>query len=142
MQRLNWLLSRLIPAKWGDFLCALFDEWVQKDVGNFFIQIFDATLLQLGWCATGRLFDGKDLWSCRSDEFNGDVYACDHFVFPAYKLGNIRTQTLTEMMYSPKQLQFGADKYEKLPQVCKQCEFLFACNGECPKPFSCIQPTW
>lgn len=66
-------------------------------------------------------------------EFNGDVYACDHFVFPEYKLGNIRTKTLTEMMYGRQQLQFGADKQEKLPQQCKQCEYLFACNGECPK---------
>lgn len=66
-------------------------------------------------------------------EFNGDVYACDHFVFPEYKLGNIHTQTLTEMMYSERQLQFGADKRKALPSQCKACEFLFACNGECPK---------
>ena len=66
-------------------------------------------------------------------EFNGDLYACDHFVFPEYKLGNIYTQTLTEMMYSQNQLKFGADKYDKLPTQCKECEFLFACNGECPK---------
>ena len=66
-------------------------------------------------------------------EFNGDVYACDHFVFPEYKLGNIYHQTITEMMYSEKQLKFGADKYDKLPKQCKDCEFLFACNGECPK---------
>lgn len=66
-------------------------------------------------------------------EFNGDLYACDQFVFPEYKLGNIYTQTLTEMMYSQNQLKFGADKYDKLPVQCKECEFLFACNGECPK---------
>ena len=66
-------------------------------------------------------------------EFNGDVYSCDHFVFPEYKLGNIYTKTLTEMMYSPNQLKFGADKYDTLPRQCKECEFLFACHGECPK---------
>ncbi|MDR1584634.1 MAG: SPASM domain-containing protein, partial [Prevotellaceae bacterium] len=66
-------------------------------------------------------------------EFNGDVYACDHLVYPKYKLGNIYSKTLTEMMYSPEQMQFGADKYEKLPQQCLDCEFLFACYGECPK---------
>ena len=66
-------------------------------------------------------------------EFNGDVYSCDHFVFPEYKLGNIREKTLVEMMYSERQQQFGADKYDRLPRQCKQCRYLFACNGECPK---------
>jgi len=66
-------------------------------------------------------------------EFNGDVYSCDHFVFPEYKLGNIHDKTITGMMYSEKQRQFGRDKYETLPRQCKECEFLFACHGECPK---------
>ena len=66
-------------------------------------------------------------------EFNGDVYACAHFVFPEYKLGNIQTKTLTEMMYSPVQQKFGTDKEDKLPTQCKECEYLFACHGECPK---------
>ena len=119
--------------KWGDFLCALFDEWVQTDVGNYFIQLFDSTLanwmgVMPGVCSLARTCGHAGVM-----EFNGDVYACDHFVFPAYKRGNIRTQTLTEMMYSREQLQFGADKQEKLPHQCKACEFLFACNGECPK---------
>ena len=119
--------------KWGDFLCALFDEWVQTDVGNYFIQLFDSTLanwmgVMPGVCSLARTCGHAGVM-----EFNGDVYACDHFVFPAYKRGNIRTQTLTEMMYSREQLQFGADKQEKLPGQCKACEFLFACNGECPK---------
>ncbi len=66
-------------------------------------------------------------------EFNGDLYACDHFVFPEYKLGNIRYQTIFEMMFSEKQLRFGSDKRDKLPSQCLQCEFLHLCNGECPK---------
>ena len=70
-------------------------------------------------------------------EFNGDVYACDHFVFPQYKLGNIYSKSLVEMMYSEKQLQFGRDKSEKLPTQCKECQYLFACNGECPKNRFC-----
>ncbi len=119
--------------KWGDFLCTLFDEWVKKDVGTFFIQIFDATLAnwvgeQPGVCSLARQCGHAGVM-----EFNGDVYACDHFVFPNYKLGNIHTKTLTEMMYSPEQLQFGKDKEAKLPMMCKECEFLFACHGECPK---------
>jgi uncharacterized protein len=66
-------------------------------------------------------------------EFNGDVYSCDHFVYPQYKLGNIRTKTLTEMMYSDSQKRFGACKRDNLPRQCKECTYLFACNGECPK---------
>jgi uncharacterized protein len=66
-------------------------------------------------------------------EFNGDVYSCDHFVFPEYKLGNIHEKTLVEMMYSERQMKFGQMKQDSLPRQCKECEFLFACNGECPK---------
>lgn len=66
-------------------------------------------------------------------EFNGDVYSCDHFVFPEYKLGNIRTSSLVEMMYGERQNNFGQMKQNALPTQCKECEFLFACNGECPK---------
>lgn len=121
------------PGKWGDFLCALFDEWVKEDVGRYFIQLFDATLAnwvgeQPGVCVLARQCGHAGVM-----EFNGDVYCCDHFVFPEYKLGNINMRTLTEMMYSPKQLRFGADKYDTLPCQCKECEFLFACHGECPK---------
>ena len=119
--------------KWGRFLCTLFDEWVKEDVGTYYIQLFDSTLAnwvgqQPGVCSLARYCGHAGVM-----EFNGDVYACDHFVFPEYKLGNIRTQTLTEMMYGPKQQAFGMDKYEKLPTQCKECEFLFACHGECPK---------
>lgn len=66
-------------------------------------------------------------------EFNGDIYSCDHFVSPAYKLGNIKEKTLVEMMYSERQAQFGRMKSEGLCQQCKDCEWLFACHGECPK---------
>ena len=66
-------------------------------------------------------------------EYNGDVYTCDHFVFPEYKLGNIRTHTLTEMMYGETEQKFGLAKQDTLPTQCRECEFLFACNGECPK---------
>lgn len=119
--------------KWGDFLCALFDEWLKEDVGTYYVQLFDSTLAnwvgeQPGVCTLARTCGHAGVM-----EFNGDVYTCDHYVFPEYKLGNIHTQSITEMMYSPRQLQFGADKYEKLPSQCKNCEYLFACNGECPK---------
>lgn len=120
-------------GKWGDFLCRLFDEWVQQDVGTYYIQLFDATLANWYGVQPGICSLAKTCGHAGVMEFNGDVYACDHYVFPQYKLGNIRTATLTEMMYGAKQLAFGADKQHKLPRQCRECEFLFACNGECPK---------
>ena len=121
------------PEQWGNFLCTLFDEWVRNDVGEVFVQLFDATLAnwmgeQPGVCNMARTCGHAAVM-----EYNGDVYTCDHFVYPEYRLGNIREHTLVEMMYSPRQLQFGQDKHDKLPTQCKECEFLFACNGECPK---------
>ena len=123
-----------VPAeKWGDFLIAIFKEWVKSDVGTYFVQYFDATLanwmnVQPGVCTLARTCGHAGVM-----EFNGDVYSCDHFVFPEYKLGNLYTHNLAEMMYSEKQLKFGAGKYETLPGQCLQCEYLFACYGECPK---------
>ncbi|MDD2436066.1 MAG: anaerobic sulfatase-maturation protein [Massilibacteroides sp.] len=121
------------PLKWGKFLCTLFDEWVKQDVGVFYIQLFDSTLAnwvgeQPGVCTLAKTCGYAGIM-----EFNGDVYSCDHFVFPEYKLGNIRTKSITEMMYSPQQIRFGENKQALLPMQCKECEFLFACNGECPK---------
>lgn len=121
------------PVKWGNFLCAIFDEWLKEDVGNYYVQLFDATLANWVGEQPGVCVLARECGHAGVMEFNGDVYSCDHFVFPEYKLGNIYTKTLTEMMYSPKQLKFGADKYDTLPRQCKECEFLFACHGECPK---------
>jgi uncharacterized protein len=123
-----------VPAeKWGDFLIALFDEWVRKDVGTFSIQYFDSTLANWVGQQPGVCIQARTCGHAGVMEFNGDVYACDHFVYPEYKLGNIRTRTLTEMMYSDRQIKFGNDKRNALPSQCKACQFLFACNGECPK---------
>ena len=121
------------PEQWGDFLCSLFDEWVKKDVGEYFIQLFDSTLAnwvgeQPGVCTMARTCGHAGVM-----EYNGDVYSCDHFVFPEYKLGNIRRNTLIEMMHSERQTQFGEAKFKSLPTQCRQCDWLFACNGECPK---------
>lgn len=121
------------PEQWGRFLCAVFDEWVQHDVGNYFVQIFDATLAnwageQPGVCSMGRTCGHAAVM-----EFNGDVYSCDHFVFPEYKLGNIYERTLVDMMYGTEQQEFGAMKQRDLPRQCLECKWKFACNGECPK---------
>lgn len=121
------------PEQWGNFLCTLFDEWVREDVGKFFIQLFDSTLANWVGIQPGVCTLAKTCGHAGVMEFNGDVYSCDHFVFPEYKLGNIHEKTLVEMMYSDRQLQFGQMKQDALPRQCKECEFLFACNGECPK---------
>lgn len=121
------------PEQWGDFLCAIFDEWVREDVGNYFIQIFDSTLANWVGEQPGVCSLAKNCGHAGVMEYNGDVYSCDHFVFPEYKLGNLYSNTLVEMMYSEKQTKFGEAKSKSLPSQCKDCEFLFACNGECPK---------
>lgn len=121
------------PEQWGNFLCAVFDEWVRNDVGEYFVQIFDSTLANWVGAAPGVCSLAKTCGHAGVIEYNGDVYSCDHFVFPEYKLGNIRTHTLLEMMSSERQQQFGRDKAEKLPRQCRECRFLFACNGECPR---------
>lgn len=123
-----------VPAdKWGSFLIGIFNEWVRNDVGTYFVQFFDAALANWVGEQPGTCIFTKTCGHAGVMEYNGDVYACDHFVYPEYKLGNIRSKTLTEMMYSPKQIRFGKDKYEALPTQCQVCEYLFACNGECPK---------
>lgn len=121
------------PEEWGAFLCDLFDLWIKEDVGTYYIQMFDATLANWVGQTPGLCTLSKSCGHVSAMEHNGDVFACDHFVFPEYKRGNIHTQTITEMMYSPEQLQFGKNKWQSLPRQCKECSFLFACYGECPK---------
>lgn len=119
--------------QWGSFLCAIFDEWVRNDVGKTFVEIFDCTLANWVGETPGICVYAKECGHAGVMEFNGDVYSCDHFVFPEYKLGNIRDKTITEMLYGERQQQFSRLKHEALPAQCKQCEWEFACHGECPK---------
>lgn len=125
--------SSITPEQWGRFLCELFDLWVQNDVGRFFVQIFDATLAN--WCGVepGLCTLSASCGHAAVMEHNGDVYSCDHFVFPEYKLGNINQNTIIRMLYGKRQSEFGLKKHSSLPLKCKKCEFLFACHGECPK---------
>ena len=120
------------PEAWGNFLCAIFDEWVRKDVGDTFVQIFDATLA--GWVGVepGLCTFGKSCGHAAAIEYNGDLYSCDHYVYPDYLLGNIKKQTITEMMLSERQQAFGRTK-STLPRQCRECQWLKLCNGECPK---------
>lgn len=121
------------PAQWGDFLCAIFDEWVRHDVGQTYVEIFDCTLANWVGERPGICVYAKECGHAGVMEFNGDVYSCDHFVFPEYKLGNIRDRTLVEMLYGEQQRQFSCLKHASMPKQCKECEWAFACHGECPK---------
>lgn len=129
------------PEQWGNFLCTLFDEWVREDVGKFFIQLFDSTLANWVGIQPGVCTLAKTCGHAGVMEFNGDVYSCDHFVFPEYKLGNIHEKTLVEMMYSDRQLQFGQMKQDALPRQCKECEFLLPATASAPRTASPIPPT-
>ena len=121
------------PEQWGNFLCTIFDEWVRHDVGSYFVQLFDATLANWMGVAPGLCSLAKECGHAGVMEYNGDVYSCDHFVYPEHRLGNISEQTITEMMYGEKQREFARMKHELLPQQCRECRWEFACHGECPK---------
>lgn len=118
---------------YGRFLCDVFDEWVRNDVGRTFVQMFDATLA--GWMGVdpGVCTMGETCGEALVVEHNGDVFSCDHFVYPEYKLGNIRETTLREMFESEKRKRFGLAKRNMLPDECLRCGFWRACHGECPK---------
>lgn len=123
----------ITPEDWGNFLCTIFDEWVRNDVGTCFVQMFDATLANWVGVDPGLCTMARNCGHAGVMEYDGDVYSCDHFVFPEYKLGNIRQHTLLEMMYGEKQQEFARLKQGSLPGQCRKCDYLFACNGGCPK---------
>jgi len=118
---------------YGTFLSRIFDEWVKKDVGRVFVQLFDVALESwMGMDASLCVFK-KTCGSALAMEHTGDLYSCDHFVYPENKLGNIMETALENLVDSPQQKAFGQAKSESLPRMCRTCEVRFACNGECPK---------
>lgn len=118
---------------YGDFLSAIFDEWVKADVGRVFVNIFDLALGAWSGVEPGLCVFAKRCGNAVAMEHDGGVYACDHYVYPSHFLGNIMERSLEEMLYSPDQVKFGNDKWDALPKYCRACDFLFVCNGECPK---------
>lgn len=121
------------PAQFGTFLCTIFDEWVRQDVGNHFVQIFDIALeAWLGMQPSLCVFR-ETCGTAMAIEHNGDLYSCDHFVYPENRLGNIMENPLSSLAGSAQQTQFGLDKADTLPRYCRACEVRFICNGECPK---------
>lgn len=125
--------ASVAPEQWSYFLCAIFDEWVRKDVGKIFVEIFDCTLANWMGISPGICAYSKECGHAGVMEHNGDVYSCDHFVFPEYKLGNIRDHSLIDMLYGEQQQEFSRLKHSSLPRQCKECDMEFACHGECPK---------
>jgi uncharacterized protein len=129
------------PEQFGRFLIQVFDEWVHNDVGKLYVQTFEAALRN--WMrlpTSGMCVFEKTCGYGLALEHNGDLYSCDHFVEPAYLLGNIKTEHMFELVGADEQYRFGQDKYDRLPKYCLECPVLFACNGECPKNRFIIAP--
>ncbi len=126
--------ERSVTARqYGDFLIAIFDEWVRRDVGRVFIQMFDVALSSWTGSHPGLCIFEETCGVALAMEHNGDVYSCDHFVEPAHRVGNIVEVPLAEIVVSEQQVAFGNAKRDTLPQYCRECAVRFACNGECPK---------
>ncbi|MCH5233090.1 MAG: anaerobic sulfatase-maturation protein [Muribaculaceae bacterium] len=121
------------PDQWGRFICRVFDLWVRNDVGKVFVQLFDATLANRVGVQSPVCTMAKDCGDALAVEYNGDVYSCDHFVFPAYKLGNIYKEPLWSMAIGEKQKKFSGIKSGSLPAKCRECQYLWGCHGECPR---------
>jgi uncharacterized protein len=121
------------PGQYARFCCVIFDEWVRHDVGQVYVQLFDATLARWAGVEASLCSMGETCGHAAVIEACGDVYSCDHFVFPDYRLGNIHSATITSMMYSERQQLFGQSKRSALSSKCLACQWLFACNGGCPK---------
>jgi uncharacterized protein len=121
------------PADYGQFLITIFDEWIRHDVGRVFVQQFDAALANWSGEPAGVCVFTEDCGRAVAIEHNGDVYSCDHYVYPRYKLGNLLNTSLVALVDSPQQQTFGRAKSATLPRYCRECPVRFACHGECPK---------
>ncbi len=121
------------PLQYGNFLNRIFDEWVRKDVAKVFVQIFDVTLANWAGENAGLCVFTETCGDATAMEHNGDLFSCDHFVYEDFKLGNIMETPLLEMIKSERQQKFGRDKRDMLPKYCFECDYRFACHGECPK---------
>ncbi|MGD9973510.1 MAG: anaerobic sulfatase maturase [Desulfatirhabdiaceae bacterium] len=120
-------------SQYGEFLISIFNEWVRRDVGRIFVQIFDVALgVWFGHPSSLCIFS-RTCGDAPALEHNGDLFSCDHFVEPRHKLGNIMDRPLSELLASNRQIKFGQDKLNTLPNICRKCGVRFICNGGCPK---------
>ncbi|WP_374165979.1 anaerobic sulfatase-maturation protein [Arcticibacter sp. MXS-1] len=125
-----WCASALST---GRFLITVFDEWVKKDVGRYFVQLFDAALANEMGIAPGLCTFNDHCANAAIIEHNGDIYSCDHFAYPQYKIGNVLSGPLNRIFSQTRQMEFAAAKYTTLPHQCKTCSEYVYCRGECPK---------
>ena len=133
--------QRSITAEqFGRFLCSVFDDWVRRDVGRVYVQMFDVALANWYGEPSGLCVHSKTCGVALAIEHNGDLYSCDHFVEPAYRLGNIAETPMIELIASPQQRKFGQDKFDTLPRTCRECDVRFACHGGCPKDRFIVTP--
>ncbi len=121
------------PEQWGRFLCAIFDEWVLRDVGRVFLQMFESALASWAGLPPATCIFAETCGNALALEHNGDLYACDHYVEPEHRLGNITERHMVELVASDQQRAFGNAKRDTLPRYCRECEVRFACHGECPR---------
>jgi uncharacterized protein len=118
---------------YGRFLIDVFEDWVRRDVGEVYVQMFDVALANWYGQPPGLCVHSETCGLALALEHNGDVYSCDHYVEPAYRLGNISESRLLDLVALPQQREFGLAKRDSLPQYCLDCEVRFACHGGCPK---------
>ena len=123
----------VLPKDYGTFLCRVFDEWLKEDVGRIFVQFFDTQLGLWAGGPAGLCWFAETCGQGLAMEHNGDLFACDHYVYPEYRLGNILETPMETLATSPFQETFGNDKRDSLPRQCRECDYRFACNGGCPK---------
>jgi uncharacterized protein len=114
-------------------LIGVFEEWVRHDVAKVYVQMFDVALANWFGETPGLCIHSRTCGAALAMEHNGDMYSCDHFVEPGYKLGNITEKHMIELVASPQQQKFGQDKFDSLPRYCLECDVRFACHGGCPK---------
>jgi len=123
----------IAPEGYGRFLIDVFEEWVRRDVGEVFVQMFDVALANWHGEPPSLCVHSETCGLALAIEHTGDLYSCDHFVEPAFKLGNIKDKHMIELITSPQQTKFGRDKRDTLPRFCRECDVRFACHGGCPK---------
>ncbi|MBP7276292.1 MAG: anaerobic sulfatase maturase [Kiritimatiellae bacterium] len=121
------------PDDWAYFMCKVFDEWHARDIGKVYVYYFESAVAQWMGLPAGMCTMSPVCGKALALEHDGSLYSCDHFVYPEYRLGSVLERPLHEMIFSPRQEKFGLDKSARLPRRCRECPWLFACHGECPK---------
>jgi uncharacterized protein len=121
------------PGGYGRFLIDIFEDWVRRDIGEVYVQMFDVALANWYGAPPGLCVHSETCGLALALEHTGDVYSCDHFVEPDHRLGNIRQARLLDLVDSPRQAEFGRAKRDTLPRYCRGCDVRFACHGGCPK---------